>query len=157
MNRNPTRHSRTTIISLSIGFVLLIAIIATAILQQKMHVTAAAFQRIQIGMTRTELHEMLGRPQHQQIVFGVVQDSSTMAINFSGDQEELRTKGYTDYIMDQWSSSTITIVVAVDGDDRVVCRYTSTGQSQTLLGYIWPRRSVSLPPKKKDAAVQELQ
>ena len=69
---------------------------------------------------------------------------SSMTINLSENKAQLRDTGYRDYIWDAWFSPTITISAYVDANDRVVCRHSSGGQRQTLLGRIWPRQRVTL-------------
>ncbi len=124
--------------------VMLVASTLPILNQRDAMITPLSFQQIRTGMLRKELHALLGPPVLQHIVVGNVIDDQHVAINSSSDVTSLRHQGYTDYVMDTWYSPTITITAIVDTNDQVVCRYSSAGQTQTLVGQLWPRRNVSL-------------
>lgn len=124
------------------------ALCVSSILRRDAWITPANFRRIHIGMTRTELHDLLGRPSHERLVLGIVKSSGSMTVNFTNNKEQMRGSGYRDYIYETWFAPTITISAFVDANDEVVCRYSSRGQRQTVLGRIWPRRRVALAPTK---------
>ena len=87
---------------------------------------------------------MLGPPGRQQLVLGMVNGPGAITVNLSKDKQPLRDSGYRDYVFDVWFSPTITIQAFVDADDRVACRYSSGGRSQTLLARMWHKKSVTL-------------
>ena len=136
---------RTTFVAACAGLLLIVVVCVAVVLRSKPQITRTTFQNIRIGMTRTELHDLLGEPGSQQALLGIVNSSTSMTINFREDQARLRDSGYRDYIFESWFSPTITIMAYVDANDRVVCRYSAAGQNQTLLGRIWPKRRVILP------------
>lgn len=104
----------------------------------KGRVTRASFAKIRIGMSQTELHDLLGRaPDLRAMDLGRVEGPDRYAVNFATDPKELRRKGYGDYWREQWTSSEVTIIVITDLKGQVVCRYTGGGQSRLRDFWNW--------------------
>ncbi len=144
MAKKPSIGWRTAIVTASLLVLAVMAFSLTALYQRDAMITPENFQRVQIGMTRSQLHALLGPPGRQLLVLGLVKDARTITTNFGGDQKRLRERGYKDYVLDSWCSQVISIAVFVDENDKVVCCYPSGGQDQTLLGRVWPRKRVTL-------------
>ena len=108
-----------------------LAIIVAAVLftlWPKQRISSANFDKIEIGMPQAELRELLGAPEFDSVVFGLVEGPKTFSTNFHFSNEQLRQRGFRDYGYQQWNSSDITIVVISDQQGEVVCRYNLEGQ-----------------------------
>lgn len=122
-------------------------------------ITPKNFRRISVGMSRSELHTLLGRPTNQQIILGLVTDPKSLTTNSFGNPKELRQRGFADYVMDSWASPTISVTVIIDANNQVVCRYSSAGQTQTLLGrllgHLRPQAEVTVATLPKPAPTDD--
>ncbi|HRX83163.1 MAG TPA: hypothetical protein P5307_29055 [Pirellulaceae bacterium] len=144
MDKRLSKTLWTAIVVAALFVAVVITFSVRTIARQNAMVTPKNFQQVQIGMTRAELHSLLGPPRHERLVLGVIKDAQTITVNLSTDHEQLRSLEYLDYVMESWSSPAITIMAFTDAKGEVVCRYSSAGQSQTLLGLVWPRKRVTL-------------
>jgi hypothetical protein len=90
-------------------------------------VTRSNFDRIQLGMSRADVHDLLGPPEFQVVESGLVDGPASYITNREQTDEERRRRGFRDYRREQWSSSEIEIVVISDLEGRVVCRYPGLG------------------------------
>ena len=139
---------RNIFVAAGVAVVLMVAV-CVVLVRVKPHLTNIDFQNVQIGMTRAELHRLLGSPDHEQIVLGMVTSPTSMTVNFSDGEyrKRLQRSGYNDHILECWFSPSITIMAYVDAKDQVVCRYSAGGQRPDVLGRIW-RKRVSLESSK---------
>ena len=135
---------RITFAAVAVAAVLIVSICVVFALNQRPQLAASDFQKVQIGISRTDLHKILGRPHHEQIVLGKVTSPTSITVNFSTGEAKKRLKGsgFSDHILDCWFSPSITIHAYVDASDQVVCRYSTGGQQTTFLRRIWPQRRV---------------
>jgi hypothetical protein len=108
--------------------VIVVTVILT--LWPRQRITAANFSKSQIGMSQAELRGLLGDPEFDSVLFGLVEGPKTFItkFDFSNEQEQLRQRGFQDYRFQQWTSSEISIVVVSDQEGQVVCRYSSEGR-----------------------------
>lgn len=142
---------RNIFMAAGVAVVLMVAVCVAVLVRVKPHLTNTDFQNVQIGMTRAELHRLLGSPDHEQIVLGMVTSPTSMTVNFSDGEyrKRLQSSGYNDHILECWFSPSITIMAYVDAKDQVVCRYSAGGQRPDVLGRIFSRRKrVSLQSSK---------
>jgi hypothetical protein len=107
----------------------LTAVILAFLLWPKQRITQANFEKIQVGMSQEELHQLLGTPYSEVVELGLVIDPHTF-LPPSGTPAELRQKGYKEYRWQFWASSEITIGVISDTEGQVVCRYSQPGQER---------------------------
>jgi hypothetical protein len=84
-------------------------------------VTRANFEKIEIGMSNSDVQRLLGPPQLRAVDLGMVR-GDTYSVDFGGGSPP--EKGFTKCIRQQWNSPEITIVVIFDTKDTVICRYT---------------------------------
>jgi hypothetical protein len=94
----------------------------------KQRISAANFEKIEIGMSQAELYGLLGAPEIDFVELGQVQGPDKYSINHYFSKDQLRGMGYQDYRRQEWTSSEISIVVVSDSQGQVVCRYSSEGR-----------------------------
>jgi hypothetical protein len=105
-------------------------------------ITAANYDRIQVGMTQAELYDLLGPPESQTVELALAEWPETFVVNFSQSEAERRRRGFRDCRREQWVSSYMEIIVVSDLEGRVVCRYTGPGRKPYWLLILrsWLRR-----------------
>ena len=113
-----------------LAFAALAILVAAVILTSwsKQRISAANFDKIEIGMSQTELYGLLGAPEFDRVLFGLVEGRNTFTTNFYFSNEQLRQRGFRDYRFQQWTSSEISIVVVSDQEGQVVSRYSHEGR-----------------------------
>jgi hypothetical protein len=104
-------------------------------------ITKKNFARIQVGMTQSDLYDLLGAPQYQTVEIGLVNGPESYATNSHISAEEKHRRGFRQYRRDQWTSAECTISAISDAQGRVVCRYVSSGERAG-----WPAFFRSLMP-----------
>ena len=92
-------------------------------------ITPANFAKIQIGMSKAELRSMFGPAENETVELGIIGSSGAYGIVLGHpDPQDLRRKGYREYIRQTWISPAITITAVSDLEGKVVCRYSGDGQ-----------------------------
>jgi hypothetical protein len=86
-------------------------------------VTKRNFERITVGMSQADLYDLLGKPVYDDRELGLVQGPESYTTNRLQSEEELRRRGFKDCRRQQWDSSELSIIVILDSEQRVVCRY----------------------------------
>lgn len=99
-------------------------------------ISAANFRGIRVGMSESELRELLGVPRYESVEMGLVNGPTNYTVNFAKTDEELRARGFKEYVRYVWMSPEITITSIVDTDEKVVCAYSSGGQSRNVRGFL---------------------
>jgi hypothetical protein len=93
---------------------------------------AAEFAAIQPGMTHDEVERRLGKkPGYQKMMLGKVISPTSFASNSNPLPKDRHR--YQQYDFQQWTTSELTVMIVFDLEGRVVCRYSSAGQTS------WPR------------------
>ena len=121
------RWLRSHPIAALVASVLLAAVLLFA-LWPGQPVTKQNFERITIGMPQADLHALLGIPEYETRESGLVGGPETYMVNHTLSEDERHRRGFRDYKRQQWSSQGLSIVVILDADQRVVCRYVWPGQ-----------------------------
>jgi hypothetical protein len=98
-------------------------------------VTRANFQRIEVGMSQSDLRSLLGAPEYDATELGRINGPDSYSLNFIQSEKERRQSGYRDYRRQQWTSSECSIIVISDPERKVVCRYTREGQKPARLAF----------------------
>ena len=113
-----------------LAFAALAIIVGAVILAlwPKEKITAVNFAKIEVGMPQAELRGLLGPPEFDRVLFGLVEGRNTFTTNFYFSNEQLRQRGFRDYRFQQWTSSEISIVVVSDQEGQVVSRYSHEGR-----------------------------
>ena len=139
MTHSPEGNSTWRFQPLLISVAVTVGVLALLVfVWPKGHVTRASFAKIRIGMSQSELHDLLGcAPDHRAMDLGRVDGPDRYAVNFAIDPKELRRKGYQDYWREQWTSAEVTITVITDLKGQVVCRYSGGGQSRLRDFWNW--------------------
>jgi hypothetical protein len=106
----------------------LLAAVLLFVLWPGKRVTKANFEHIAIGMPQSDLHALLGTPEYEARESGLVVGPESYIVNATQSEEEQRRRGFLDYQRQQWSSQELSIVVILDADQRVACRYTGPAQ-----------------------------
>ena len=134
-NGNSTWRFQPLLIAVAFGVGVLAVLVAISL---KGRVTHASFARIRIGMSRDELHALLGRkPDIQVMNVGKVNGPDNYLTRPGADPKELRGEGYQDYRFEQWTSAEVSIMVITDLKDQVVCRYSGEGQGRIRDFWNW--------------------
>lgn len=102
---------------------------------------------IEVGMSRSGVHEILGTPDLQFVNVGRVNGPTEFVTNTSLTASETAARGFSKHLFEQWSTTSFTAILIFDQTDTVACQYSSHGQYQSLLGRLWPRETVEWPPK----------
>lgn len=139
--RLPLKWLRTHTLLVSAVAVLVLVVLVFYFFWPREQVTQANFQRIELGMSQAELIALLGAPDSHAVELGFVTDSKTYAINFASNQQQLRERGFRNYQREQWISSEISIVVILDLDGVVVCKYSADGQKWSWFAFLRSRVS----------------
>lgn len=118
------------------AFVAIVVLAGVFFLLARETVSPANFERLQIGLSQAEVHELLGAPRGGWNDVGKVTGPEQYATNFSQDKQSLLAKGYQEYLREQWSAREITIIAIFDQDRRLVCRYKHPGQETSWLALL---------------------
>ena len=121
------KELRTSPVLAIVALAIVVATVTVAV-WPKQRVTAANFDKIQIGMSQAELRELLGTPEFDFVELGLVEESEGYVTNKNFNEEQLRQRGFRDYRHQQWTSTEITISVISDQEGEVVWRYRGQGQ-----------------------------
>jgi hypothetical protein len=143
-------------------FVALAIVVATVTLTlwPRNRISAANFDRIQIGMSQAELRGLLGSPQIDDFELGKARgseeyvsardDGVLLLTNrvgttcLDGDYRyskvELRLMGFQDYQCQTWVSSEIRIYVISDQEGHVACRFRHEGRPWDWHRFLGPPR-----------------
>jgi hypothetical protein len=95
----------------------------------KQTITKANFDKIQVGMSQTDLFQLLGPPEYVKVEFGLVEGPETYIITDVHPEGFWRGSRY--FQRQGWRSSEIGITVICDLNGEVVCRYSCKGESWT--------------------------
>jgi hypothetical protein len=123
--------------SLLVLFVLAAIALQVLVFWPWQKVTKHNFEKIRLGMSRDELHQLLGSPDYQVVEIGIVKDPNTYAIKGWFDAEKKQRLGYQEYQREHWTSSEIDIAAISDFEGRVVCRYTGPGWDWQTSFWSW--------------------
>jgi hypothetical protein len=108
-------------------------------------VTVVNFRAIRVGMSLSELRDILGVPRYEWVGMGLVSGPTEYTVNFEATEEEMRARGFKEYVHYQWNSPEITITSIVDADAKIVCVYSSGGQSRDLSGILGHTTTPRIP------------